>query len=79
METIQSDIPEQECDKTSFTSYSYKVGFNAALVSVFADSLCIDDEMRIDTIIQSLAAEFSRQYSVLQNPLEVIDEFLSSV
>ena len=79
MEDLSNDSTESKDSGTAFTNYSYKVGFNAAMVSVFADSLCIDDEMRIDTLIQALAAEFHRQYSVLENPAEVLGEFISAV
>lgn len=74
-ENTDSGIEKEIVNVTN--GYAFRVGFNAAVVSILADALSCDKEMRLDTLVQALAGEFATQYDVLEDPTELIDEFLS--
>ena len=74
-ENTDSGIEKEIANVTN--GYAFRVGFNAAVVSILADALSCDKEMRLVTLVQALAGEFATQYDVLEDPTELIDEFLS--
>ena len=68
---IRKELTESEC-------YAFKIGFNAAVVTTLADSLSDDDGMRMDTLIEAVAAEFAAQF-VEDEDCTSIDDFLSAI
>ena len=68
---IGKELTESEC-------YAFKIGFNAAVVTTLADSLSDDDGMRMDTLIEAVAAEFAAQF-VEDEDCTSIDDFLSAI
>ena len=76
-ENTDSGIEKEIVNETN--GYAFRVGFNAAVVSILADALSCDKEMRLDTLVEALTGEFAAQYDVLEDPTELIDEFLSMV
>lgn len=73
-EEIYSGIgtDESEC-------YAFRIGFNAAVVATIADALSENSEMRMDTLVEALAAEFASQFNNFEDPPAIIDDFMSAI
>ncbi len=63
---------ESEC-------YAFRIGFNAAVIATIADALSENSEMRMDTLVEALAAEFASQFNSFEDPPAIIDDFLSAI
>ncbi len=70
--SLGRELNESEC-------YAFKIGFNAAIVTTVADSLSDNDGMRVDTLMEALAAEFAKQFRDFDDTAEIIDDFLLSI
>ena len=73
-EEIDSGIgtDESEC-------YAFRIGFNAAVIATIADALSENSEMRMDTLVEALAAEFASRFNSFEDPPAIIDDFMSAI
>lgn len=68
---IGHELSESEC-------YALKIGFNAAVVTTLADALSDSDEMRIDTLIEALAAESAATLEDIDDST-VLEDLLTAI
>lgn len=73
-EEIDSGIGTDESEY-----YAFRIGFNAAVIATIADALSENSEMRMDTLVEALAAEFASQFNSFEDPPAIIDDFMSAI
>ncbi len=71
-EETYSGTDESEC-------YAFRIGFNAAIIATVADALSENSEMKMDTLVEALAAEFASRFNGFEEPPEIIDDLLSVI
>ena len=69
---IGQELSESEC-------YALKIGFNAAVVSTLADALSDSDEMKIDTLIEALAAESAAKLENIDDSSTALEDLLTAI